>query len=974
MSALFPFGYAGSGGAAGPDAPALIDVDRRWTYAEVAGAVAKRVAGFTGDGLIAVATSRTAAGIIGVLAAAASGRPFLAVDAALPPARQRQLASEAGASAPDGAAYVVYTSGSTGTPKGVVVGERGLRHIAEAQRAILDVGPGARVFQMAAVSFDAFLFEMLMAFGSGAALVLPGPRAVYPGPDLTARLRATHVTHLVATPTALRALDPQDLTDLRVVCSVGERCTPDVRDGWRPGRRLLNLYGPAEASIWVTYRELDGDTDPAGIGRPIDGVRALILDDASAPVGDGEVGQLFVAGPTVALGYLNRPDLTAQKFPTLPDGTRAYATGDRVRRAPDGSLDFLGRVDDQVKIQGARVEPAEVQAVLSALPGVAGAVVVPIPAPDGSLVLAAAFAGSATVDDIAGVLRARLPRWMVPSVLRRLEAIPISANGKTDRAAIVAALTRPATATEVARGGTPLEDLILREARDLLDRPGLAGTDDFFAAGGNSMLALQLAVRVGDALGIELDLARLFAADRLATWVEDVEAQVTGGGARSRPAVRAIAPEDAQPSIGQAEILAAERYLGGSAAYVSTWCEHVTGEFDPDAFSRALHDAAQAQETLRTRYVLGADGMRSVTDATASVEVRRHVCAAVADARAVVEEACRRPYHLERDQPVRAVLVSVEPAGHLVAVMVHHVACDAVSFHDLLADVWARYDGTAHATAPSAPYRDFAGWQAAFMTSPAGRDQRAWWGERLRGLAPLRLGDRDTIAARTGHRIPFTIDAQHIAAIEELCASQRVSPFAVLSGAYAVALAPYLSDTERVIGTPVTARGSRRFEHTFGYFVSMLPLPLDRPVRGTTGQWLRAWAATCVDVVARRDLPFAEAARAWAETSPASGRLATVFALNYVTPPVAAHRRRVRLDPGLMKFDLLLTIDLGPREWTGELAYDAGVLAAAEAEELLERVRQAIGALPARLDDPVADLAGAVTAPAGATFDFGALV
>lgn len=1001
-----------------PGAIAMIDIDCSWSYEDAAGR-AEAVAGtlwthgVAPDDTVAVVTHRDGPSIAALLGVSLSGAAFLAVDAVLPPARQAELIAGAGArivlaadgwSAPgvtatvltlpgppvpdadpgaasarppagdgggDGIAYLVFTSGSTGEPKGVAVRRRGLRTVIAAQRELLDLGPGARVYQMATVSFDAFVFELAMAFGSGATLVLPGPRAGYPGPAAVERMRETGVTHLVATPTALHAMDPSDLPDLAMVCSVGERCTGAVRDAWQPGRRLLNLYGPAEATIWATWSPVRADDDPAVIGRPIPGVTALVLDGDRAPVPAGGTGELCIAGPTVAAGYRGRPDLTALRFATVPGGdVPMYATGDTVELRADGTLRFVGRTDHQVKIQGARVEPAEVEHALRGVPGVALAAVVPYPGAGGALALGAAYTGEAEPGAVAAALRGRLPHWLVPSRLVRLDALPVAGTGKVDV---------PALAGRLAAGGpgfesrpvdelTPLAELVLGHARDLLGVPGLGLRDGFAEAGGNSMQALELANRVGDALRTVLDLTDLFAADSIGEWADSVEARLADPDGDHRPALPPP-PEPPYASVGQVEIVVAEAYLAHSAAYVMPWCEHVTGDFDADRLAAALREAAQDHEALRTRYRVSAGGVSVTVDEVTAIGDQRCAAPTLEAGIALVEAAAAVPFRLDTDQPVRLHVVRVDGGGHLVTVMVHHAACDAVGFGQLVDLAWRRYREGRAPDGPSAPaYRQFAAWQRAYLAGPAAPARR-WWRGALTGARPLRLPGaegRDPVRPRTGRRRPFALDPGAAEGVARLCRDLRTSPFAVFCAAYTVALEPYLTGGD-VIGTPVSARGLPAFDGTIGFFITTLPLRLRPPDTGSVADWLGAWTADCLDTIAHRDLPLPEIVREW----PGGGPPSVLFAVNYAQPAVDAGRRRIVLDPGPVKFDLILSLFGGAAGWSGELVHDATAMPPDEAEDLLDRFTTAVTAIVADPHAPAASLVGGVlsTVPPIPDFD-----
>ncbi|MGH8792216.1 MAG: condensation domain-containing protein, partial [Stackebrandtia sp.] len=577
--------------------------------------------------------------------------------------------------------------------------------------------------------------------------------------------------------------------------------------------------------------------------------------------------------------------------------------------------------------------------------------------------------------------------------------LPLTATGKLDRAAVrrllAADVADPPTVREPAasptspdaappaaddaapaRVTTPLAELLLEEARALLGRPDLTLEHNFFDAGGHSILAFQLILRVGGALGVELELQPLFEAADLAHWAKRVEIALAQPQGAQRPPVCSVPPSLRRPSVGQVEILAAERYAGDSAAYTSVWCEHIRGDFDVDRFAAALRASARRHETLRTRYQMGAGGATLVVDDDVVIQEERRTLpdAGVDEAVRVAEQACARPYRLDREQPVRLHVAHLPQHGRLVTVMVHHVACDAVSFQVLLDETWRRYEGKETADPPAAPYRDFAAWQAEFVAGPAADEQRQWWRAQLSGLSPLQvrtdLAHAD-VRPRSGRRMPFRLDDALAEAVERQCRELRISPFTVLSAAYAVALDPYATATGHVVGVPCTARGLPEFDHTVGYFVNTLPLRMRAPDDGTVREWLRDWGAECVRTFAHCDLPLPEISRVWDTAQRRGTRLSALFAVNYVGPQPDGDRSRVRLDPGPVKFDVLLTLDRAGRRWSGELVHDVGALDEEDAADVLARFTEAARRITAELDTDVQNLVRrtAPAAVAAAEFD-----
>jgi amino acid adenylation domain-containing protein len=412
-------------------------------------------------------------------------------------------------------AYVIYTSGSTGRPKGVMVEHRGLVNLAAAQAECFGVEAASRVLQFASPNFDAFISEVAMVIQAGASLHLAAPAAMTPGPPLAETLRARAITHVTLPPSALSVMSPADLPSDLTLIVAGEACPQEIVSQWAPGRHFFNAYGPTETTVCATVERCRGEAAAPPIGRPIANTRIYLLDAQMTFVPVGAIGEIHVGGIGVARGYHRRPELTAERFVTNPfvPGDRLYRTGDLGRYRRDGRIDFLGRADQQVKVRGYRVELGEVEAALAADATVAMAVAVVDHAHSGHSRLLAYVVprpGAApTAASLRRSLAARLPNYMVPSVLTILDALPLLPNGKIDRGR----LPPPDVSRSSGIGQIGPRDSI--EVKLALLWQELLGTgtpgvfDDFFDAGGDSLQAARFAARVTEVFGRRFELAAM---------------------------------------------------------------------------------------------------------------------------------------------------------------------------------------------------------------------------------------------------------------------------------------------------------------------------------------------------------------------------------------------------------------------------------------------------------------------------------
>ncbi|MEU3571816.1 amino acid adenylation domain-containing protein, partial [Kitasatospora sp. NPDC036755] len=658
-------------------------------------------------------------------------------------------------------AYLVYTSGSTGRPKGVAVTHRAILNTFAGLALTHGFAPGDRMIALHSPSFDPAVHDCLAPLVVGAAAVFPAPESAR-DPRHWAELVARHEVTVwsmgpAGTEAMLAAAEEHGLSlgSLRSAMVGGDVLPPALPARLRaaaPGCEVVNSAGVAEAAFCNNEYRVPEDADPTApvpYGHPLANQRLLVLDGLLRAVPAGVPGELCVAGEGLARGYRGRPGLTAERFvphpyPRVP-GERLYRTGDLARRRPDGELELLGRADHQVKIRGFRVEPGEVTGVLLGHPAVADAIVVARETAPGDRRLAAYWVAAAPVSgaELAAWLRERLPGHLVPALWTELTVLPLSPNGKVDRAALPEPAA-PDGPSEVLAPRTGTEAAIAAIWRDLLERPEVGVLDDFFLLGGHSLLANRLVGALRAEFGVELRLRELFAAVTVAAQAELVErlrAGADGGPADGVPApLPPVVPADrALPlplSFAQQRMWLFDRFAPGNPAYHVPTAVRIGGGLDEQALAEALRGLTARHEVLRTVLpeVDGVPVQRVLPVGEVPLTVRD--LAAGEPARAVIDEFVARPFDLAAEVPIRVLLLRVAPDEHVLVLVIHHIALDGWSMGVLVEDLGALYDGRALPPLP-VQYADYARWQADRAAEGRWDEQLTHWRERLAGPLPV---------------------------------------------------------------------------------------------------------------------------------------------------------------------------------------------------------------------------------------------
>ncbi len=993
-----------------PDAVALTFGEQMLSYGEL-NARANRLAhhllarGVKPETLVGIAVERSADTVVGLLAILKAGAAYLPLDPDYPRDRLAYMIEDSGtalvltqhavrekvpapervtmleldtldlsgepAHNPDIAvgletlAYVIYTSGSTGRPKGAQLCHRNVTRLLAATDAWFGFGPNDVWTLFHSYAFDFSVWEIFGALCTGGKLVVV-PYWVSRSPeDFLALLGRERVTVLNQTPSAFGQLTRlPGLADaglaLRCVIFGGEALEPETLRSWmdRFGDaqpRLINMYGITETTVHVTYRpitrrDLDGGRSPIGVPIPDLGLRVLDGELNAAPI--GVPGELYVAGEGLARGYLGRPGLSAERFIADPfdtqGGGRLYRTGDLARWNEKGQLEYLGRIDHQVKVRGFRIELGEIEAQLLAHPQVGEAVVVTQQAAGGARLAAyvslLAVQGASEVD--AQALREwlgrTLPEYMVPSLLMTLPGLPLNANGKIDRKALP-----PIQATDAGMHEPPsgaLEEALARVWTELLDVTEVGREASFFELGGHSLMAAQLVSRLRAGAGLQLPLREVFDHPVLRDMATRLAPAATGAALPTLMPVARGAQMSLSPT--QHRLWLVDRLSGVAArtAYNMATALRFEGPLDPAVLRRALETLVSRHEVLRMAYPENDEGEPVATIAPVAAfdlpwvdlsPVAPEAEAARIDA--ALEAMAAQPFDLAAAAPLRASLLHLGPGRHALLLCVHHIAFDGWSGAIFAREFVAAYEALRADRAPALPplrvqYADYAAWHARMLEATRTQDAAFWQryldhapkGARLPVDAPS-LG----VAGHAGDSLRVPIEGALVEALAPLAQAKKTSRFTVMLAAFLALVHREAAVDDVVIGTDVAGRDHPELEKLMGFFVNVVPLRSRRVETVRFTDWLAQVHASTQSALAHGGVPF-DRILDLAGLGCAQGSPVRMLFVMQNTPAGHFEIPGLRIDvvPQRVrhsKFDIAVFVHEGPREWTAEWVYDTGL-------------------------------------------------
>jgi amino acid adenylation domain-containing protein len=779
-------------------------------------------------------------------------------------------------SKPNDLAYVIYTSGSTGQPKGVMIEHQSIVNLCLNWGKLLDIKPQSRLLQFGSFSFDLSIGEIATNLSHGACLYLAQKETLLPTQTLVNFLETNQITHSFLSPSALSVLPQANLSHLENIAVGGEACSAEVVKKWANQRQFFNCYGPTETTVTATLSLCQANGQEPNIGKPLDNIRAYILDGNQQILPPGIPGELCIAGVCLARGYFNRPDLTAEKFievNLLGKTERIYKTGDLAKWRTDGNLEFLGRIDQQVKMRGFRIELGEIEAVLLGHPIVKQAVINLYETENNQQLVAYIIPQEKHLDirdELKSLLKSRLPNYMIPSHIMLLETLPLTPNGKLDQKALPIPDLKIFTDGEMPV--TPTEELLASLWQDLLQIKAVGRRDNFFELGGHSLLATQLVTRIRNSFGVELAVRKIFEQSILAELATAIEQE---NKAIALPPLTPQSPHEPKVlSFAQSRLwfMAQLEGDGTSLTYNMPTALQLEGNLNLAALRNSFEYLLSRHTILRTSFPLQSGEpqilVHSAKDINALEILDLQELDSPSQAQTVqelIDSDAQYAFDLSNGPLFKAKLLQLNPEKNVLLLNMHHIISDGWSMGVFKKEWEQAYNAFAAGNTPNvAPlpiqYSDYAIWQRYWLIGEVLENQENYWKKQLKD-APKLLDlptdyPRPAKPSYQGGREDFALSQELTEKLKILSQKQGVSLFMTLFSAFSILLSRYSRQEDLCIGTGIANRTHSYTEKSLGFFVNTLILRSQIKSEQSFSELLQKSRQICLDAYANQDIPF----------------------------------------------------------------------------------------------------------------------
>ncbi|HYF30282.1 MAG TPA: non-ribosomal peptide synthase/polyketide synthase [Chitinophagaceae bacterium] len=898
---------------------ALASGDQRLTYEELEEA-ANRLAGYliakgiTPETPVPICMGRSAQVIVAMLAVLKAGAAYVPIDPGYPVDRIRYMLEDVHASIiistksiaeklvgtnadiillddesiadhlqvctftqlhiqPEQLAYIIYTSGSTGRPKGVMIEHRGFVNLIEWQKRVSEVSDSSKVISISGIGFDAFGFEVWPHLAAGASVYIMDDEKRVSAKHILQELITIEATHcFIATalvPEFVKASRNIDLS-LRYLLTGGDKLLSLDTSGLC--YRIVNNYGPTENTVVATHyvlAENKRDIIPP-IGSPIDNTRVYILGPEKQLQPAGVPGEICIAGTGIARGYLNQESLTQERFipnPFAGEGAKMYKTGDLGRWLPDGNIEYMGRIDQQVKMRGYRIELGEIENVMTAHHAIAQAVVVMQSKRDDKF-LVGYYTAEEAVEPAAlkEYLRQQLPDYMIPAWLVQIESIPLTPNGKVDKKALPQADGRPVV--EYIPPRTAIEKQLVAIWQEVLGIAQVGMADNFFDLGGHSLKAVQVMTRIYKDLSVRLELNELFTHGVLS----ELALLVTNSRREAYKPIERVPEQETYPiSHSQRRLWVLNQFEEVAVAYNIPITYTFVGDLDREALEKAFDTLVQRHESLRTVFevVNGEPRQRILPAAESKCAVEyidlRNESESLQIAQAEMQAAAVQPFDLQHGPLLRVKLLHVKDNEYHFLLNVHHIISDGWSNNVLIQDVLALYDAYHKGKEPNLPdltiqYKDYAAWQLQELEGENLATHQQYWLDKLSGELPVLSipGDRPRPPVKTynGNVLYVNFSAEHRDKLLALVRDQDATLFMGVLAMVKLLLYRYTGQQDMIVGSPVAGREHPDLEFQIGFYVNTLALRTQFDQHDSFIQLLQQVKDTALDAYRHQVYPF----------------------------------------------------------------------------------------------------------------------